>query len=145
MFMRYLLWLWWTFKKYGVFYYIGVWQKYGWSLLCSTTVVYDNLTCAQDSLTNNFKLQSWGCSKIIYHGHSRFAWYKLYSYNRESAYISVISRLCAKKLSFLRLIVYRIMTFPYNSIVRNVCNSKFNKMYMELCRELSPFVGISMT
>ena len=50
-----------------------------------------------------------------------------------------------KKLSFLRLIVYRIMTFPCNSIVRNVCNSKFNKICMELCKELSPFVGISVT
>ena len=48
-----------------------------------------------------------------------------------------------KKLSFLRLII--IMIFPCNRIVRNVRNSKFNKMYMELCKELSPFVGISVT
>ena len=47
-----------------------------------------------------------------------------------------------KKISFL---VYQIMTFPFKSIVRNVRNSKFNKKYMELCRELSPFVGISVT
>ena len=38
-----------------------------------------------------------------------------------------------KKLSFLILIVYQTMTFPCNSIVRNVCNSKFNEMNMELC------------
>ena len=50
-----------------------------------------------------------------------------------------------KKLSFLRLIVYWIMTFPCNSIVRNVRNSKFSKIYMELCKELSPFIGISVT
>ena len=37
------------------------------------------------------------------------------------------------------------MIFPCNSIVRNVRNSKFNKMYMELCKELSPLVGISVT
>ena len=49
------------------------------------------------------------------------------------------------KLSFLRLIIYWIMIFPCNSIVRNVRNSKFNEMYMELCKELSPFVGISVT
>ena len=37
------------------------------------------------------------------------------------------------------------MIFPSNSIVRNVRISKFNKMYMELCKKLSPFVGISVT
>jgi len=51
----------------------------------------------------------------------------------------------SKRLSFLRLIWYWIMIFPCNSIVRSVRNSKFNEMYMELCKELSPFVGISVT
>jgi len=37
------------------------------------------------------------------------------------------------------------MIFPCNNIVRNVRNSKFNEMYMELCKELSPFIGISVT
>ena len=37
------------------------------------------------------------------------------------------------------------MTFPCNSFVRNVRNSKFNEMFMELCKELSPFIGISVT
>ena len=31
------------------------------------------------------------------------------------------------------------------TFVRNVRDSKFNKMYMELCKELSPFIGISVT
>ena len=51
----------------------------------------------------------------------------------------------AQKLSFLRLIIYWIIIFPCNSIVRNVRNSKFYEMYMELCKELSPFIGISVT